>query len=227
MAHDTPDIQAERRERTGSRYSKRLRDQGRLPAIVYGHKKGAVAISVDRKETLTILRDGAHLVNLKVSEKESQTCLVKDLQFGYLGDNVIHIDFARVDLNEEVTVNVRLHYSGDPKSAKVPGAVLTTDMTELEIICKAGEIPGEIVVDIENLEQSITVGEVQLPDGVRCELDPETPIIHIDIVEEIEDAEEAEVVGDAEPEVITEAKDDESASDDAEAAEAAGNEDDS
>ena len=201
MKHETPTIAAEPRERIGSRYARRLRQAGRLPAMIYGHGMGSVPVSVDEKSTLAILHDGAHLVNLTLSDK-SETCLVKDLQFGYLGDNVIHIDFARVDLEEEVEVNVHLEFEGEPAAAKEAGAIIVHDLTELEITCKAGEIPDQIVVDIANLVETITIGELKLPEGVRCNLDPETTVVHIEIVAEEAEGEEAAVVGEAEPEVI-------------------------
>ena len=104
MAHETPTINATTRDQLGTRYSKRLRKTGRLPGVIYGHKANPVAISVDEKETLTVLKKGAHVINVAIDGKQPETCLIKDLQFGYLGDNVIHVDFARVDLNEEVAV---------------------------------------------------------------------------------------------------------------------------
>jgi len=204
MANETPTLIAERRERTGSRYAKRLRRAGRLPAVIYGHQEDPVAVSVDQKETIDALRKGSHIVTVDIGGK-GETCLVKDLQFGYLGDDVIHVDFTRVNLDEEVTVNVHLHFTGEPEAAKQPGAVLTTDLTELEIVCKASDIPHEIVVDLGQMEQSITVGEVQLPPGTRTDFEPDTPVAHIDWIAEEAAGEEVEVVGEEEPEIITEA----------------------
>ena len=209
MSRETPTVQATRRDRTGSRYAKRLRNAGRLPAVIYGHKIDNVAISLDSKETLNLLHHGVHLLNVSIDGAANETCLVKELQFGYLGDNVIHIDLARVDLDEEVTVNVHIHFVGEPENAKKPGAVLNYDLTELEIICKASDIPDEIRIDISGMENSYNVSEVTLPAGIRTELDPETSICHISFVEEEAEGEEIEIAGTAEPEVITDRKDEE------------------
>jgi large subunit ribosomal protein L25 len=214
--HETPTITAQARERIGSRYAKRLRNQGRLPAVIYGHQQDPVSIHVDEKETVSILEHGAHIVNVKVADGPSETCLVKELQFGYLGDNVIHLDFARVSLDEEVEVSVHLRFVGEPAAAKKPGAVLSHAITELEVICKASDIPDEIVVNIANMEDVFTVGEIALPAGVRTELKPETPISMITFIAEEVVAEAAEVVGEAEPEVITERKPEETAAESAE-----------
>lgn len=210
MAHDTPTIHAVPRDRTGSRFAKRLRDTGRLPAIIYGHRIDPLAVSVDEKEVLGHLRHGSHVFFVNVEGATTETCLVKDLQFGYLGDNVIHVDFARVDLEEEVEVKVRLHFVGAPKSAARPGAVVNHPLNELEVICKVNAIPDEIRVDAsKTVEDMLTVAELELPAGVRTEVDPETPVLVVSIIAEEETAgEAAEVVGAeaAEPEVITEAK---------------------
>ena len=211
MKHETPKIEAERREKVGTVYAQRLRKSGRLPAIIYGHKKDPVAVSIDEKEILTHLHRGTHVLDIAVKGSGSETVLVKDLQFGYLGDNVLHVDFARVDLEEEVTVLVNLAFVGVPQAAAQTGAILTHDMTSLEVICLVNAIPGEIPVDLTLMGEGtlITVGDIELPTGVRATVEPETPLTHISFVKKEEEAvgEEVEVTTDGtEPEVITEAK---------------------
>lgn len=202
MSNDTPTIVAEPRERTGSRYSQRLRKEGRLPAVMYGHKQNPLAISVDETELLEIVRHGAHVMNVKI-DGQSQTCLVKDLQFGYLGDNVIHVDFARVDLDEEVHVNVHLRFMGKPAGADKPGAVVTHDLTELEVICKVNAIPDEIRVDQTAMTDMMTIADIKLPSGVRAAAPADTPIAHISFVHEEIAGEAVAVEGEGpEPEII-------------------------
>ena len=211
MKHETPKIEARPRDKTGSAYARRLRKTGRLPAVIYGHKKDPVAVSVDEKEILLHLHQGAHVMEVNVAGIGSQTVLVKDLQFGYLGDNVLHIDFARVDLEEEVHVQVALNFSGEPHAAAQTGAILSHDLTSLEVICRVDRIPEEIKVDLTWMGEGtlITVGQIELPTGVRTRISPDTPVSHISFVKKEEETvgEEVEVVeGAAEPEVITEAK---------------------
>jgi large subunit ribosomal protein L25 len=203
--HETPTLSAQTRERLGSRYSQRLRKEGRLPAVIYGHKSNPVAVSLDEKETLTILKHGTHVINIKMGEGPAETCLVKDLQFGYLGDNVIHVDLARVDLDEEVEVNVHLHYIGTPESAKKPGAILTYDITELEVRCKVRDIPEEIRVDLSLMGEIFLVKELKLPPGVKPLLSPESAVARIGFVAEEVTAEAAEATATvaAQPEVLT------------------------
>ncbi len=66
MKHDTPKIEAERREKVGTVYAQRLRKAGRLPAVIYGHKKDPVAVSIDEKEILTHLHHGTHVLYISV-----------------------------------------------------------------------------------------------------------------------------------------------------------------
>ena len=211
MKHETPKIEARPRDKTGSAYARRLRKTGRLPAVIYGHKKDPVAVSVDEKEILLHLHQGAHVMEVNVAGIGSQTVLVKDLQFGYLGDNVLHIDFARVDLEEEVHVQVALNFFGEPQAAAQAGAILSHDLTSLEVICRVNQIPEEIRVDLTWMGEGtlLTVGQVELPSGVRTPMGPGTPVSHISFVKKEEEivGEEVEVAeGAGEPEVITEAK---------------------
>ncbi len=209
MSHPTPTLKAEVRERIGTRYSQRLRKSGKLPAIIYGHGQAPVAIAIEQSEVLSHLHHGAHLFSIDIAGGSTETCLVNELQFGYLGDEVIHLDFTRVDLDEEVEVAVHLKFVGSPEAVKKPGAVLSHDLTELEVICKANNIPEEIRVDLSKMTEVITVAELKLPEGVRTEIDPEHAVAHIDFIEEEDEGEAAEVTGSAEPEVITERKDEE------------------
>ncbi|MFZ4750183.1 MAG: 50S ribosomal protein L25, partial [Phycisphaerales bacterium] len=110
MAKEVPTIQASTRDRVGSRYSKRLRAAGRLPAVIYGHGSEPLAVHVDEKITINALKKGLHVINLDIEGKGAETCLVKDLQFGFMGDDVIHMDLARVNLDEVVTVTVSFEF---------------------------------------------------------------------------------------------------------------------
>jgi large subunit ribosomal protein L25 len=210
MSTQRPTIKASRRDRLGTRYASRLRKAGQLPAVIYGHKSNPIAVSVDAKETITHLEHGLHVMDVALDGGKAETCLVKELQFGYLGDNVIHIDFARVDLDEMVEVKVHLKFIGTPESAKATGAVLTFDITDLEVRCKVRDIPEEVRVDISAMEDLFLVKQIQLPAGVVPAVDPEKIVAHISFVaEEVIAAPEAAAVETAvaaEPEVISETK---------------------
>ena len=204
MSHDTPTIAARKRERTGSRYAQRLRKAGELPAVVYGHGEDPVHVSVNEKEVLSHLHHGAHVFEMQIDGAAAETCLVKDLQFGYLGDNVIHVDFTRVDLNERVTVHVHIHWVGTPAEAEKAGAILRHDLTELTVNCTVRSIPEEIRVDLSEMDgTTLTAGEITLPEGMTLEDDPATPVASITIAAEPVDGDDAD--GDGQPEVIGDA----------------------
>lgn len=211
MSHETPTIQANRRDRLGSRYAQRLRRSGRLPAVIYGHKSDPLAVHMDEKETLRLVRHGIHVLKIQVDEGEIETCLVKDLQFGYLGDNVIHVDLARVDLDEEVHVSVHLRFVGTPEATRRPGTIVHYDITELPVTCRVREIPDEIKVDIAAMTDSFLASSIVLPENVRTDLDPDAIVARIETVLEAAEGEAAAVEAVAQPEVITERKDEEAA----------------
>lgn len=202
MAHETPTITAQPRERTGSRYAQRLRQSGRLPAVVYGHKKDTLSVSVDSIETLTHLHHGTHVINLEIEGVGSETCLVKDLQFGYLGDDVVHVDFARVKLDEIVTVIVRLEFHGQLGGIKEVGAVFVQDHADIEVTCAVRNIPELITVELGDHETSISVGEIEFPPNVTPTAAADVTVAHItiqaeEVIEPVE-VEEGEVVADGE-----------------------------
>jgi large subunit ribosomal protein L25 len=205
MSTMTPTVSAEPRERIGSRYAQRLRKAGRLPAVVYGHKQDPVAISVDGKSMLQMLERGNRVFELAIDGGVTETVLVKDLQFGYLGDNVVHIDFARVDFNEQVTVNVQLHFIGQPSESMKSGSVMQTDAAEVQITTTVSRIPEAIRVDLTEMSGTVlTAGDLVLPEGAVLVTDPTVPIISITLVSDVAEGEEVEIGGDVQPERIGE-----------------------
>ena len=200
MSKETPVLVAKKRDKLGTRYTRRLRAAGELPANVYGHGSEPMPISLNEHATLYALKKGAHVLALKFEDGATDTVLVKDLQFGYLGDNVIHMDLARVNLDEIVTVKVHLSFVGQPEAAKKPGAIIVYDMPDIELSCKVRDIPEEIKTDLSQLAgEALTVGMLKLPaTGVT-----ET-ILRIQIMkEEAAAGEAAAPAAGAAPEVLT------------------------
>jgi large subunit ribosomal protein L25 len=206
MSTETPQVKIELRDKLGTRYAQRLRKNGRLPASIYGAGKDPVSVSVDEKEIITHLRHGSHVMELDNGDGSPATVLIKALQFGYLGDNLIHIDFARVNLTQVVKVNAKLEIVGQPTQSSEVGAMLEIIRPEIEIECMVKDIPGSIPVDLSTVEEVFTIGDLNLPDGVKVMLDEARHIAHITFVkEEVEEKPvEAETVEGQEstPEVI-------------------------
>ena len=210
MAHETPVVKVELRNRLGTTYARRLRKNGRLPATIYGQGNDPISVSVDEKEIIHHLTSGSHVIGLDNGDGSPATVLVKDLQFGYLGDNLIHLDFTRVNLTQVVTVKISLEIVGQPTSLSEAGAVLEIPRPEIEIECMVKDIPESIRVDLTTVEEIFTIADLELPEGVRATLDPERHIAHVTIVQEIEEVvEEVSIDGEegaeeATPEVISE-----------------------
>lgn len=208
MSRTTPSIVARRRDRVGTRYARRLRQTGQLPAVIYGHGAAPLAVSVDQKQLLTVLRQGTHVVKLDIEGEGGETCLVKDLQFGYLGDNLIHVDFTRVNLEERVTVHVHLDFVNTPASLGA-GSLLTHDHSELTVTCRVDSIPDVIRVDLSKMDGNhLNAGEIELPPGMELAMDPGTCVASVTRVRTEATGEAATVVAEAAPEpaVIRERK---------------------
>jgi large subunit ribosomal protein L25 len=203
-------LEATRREELGSRANFRLRKTGQVPGVIYGHKEAVVPIKLDRKTFVAHLSRGAHVFSLSIDGK-SEPVLLKDVQFDHLGSEVLHVDFARVDLNERVTVTIALQLKGEPKGEK-EGGVLQQIINELEIEALVTEIPDVITHDVSDMEKDavLHIRELKLPPGVKCLQDGE--LIVATCREVLEQAPAAVVEeGAAEPEVITKGKTEEEA----------------
>lgn len=212
-------IKVQVREQLGSRANKRLRDQGLVPAVVYGHKEAVLPIAVNRKEVSRHLDAGAHLFDLAISG-QTEHVLVKEVQYDHLGIDVLHVDFSRVDLNERVEVTVPIELKGEPKGEK-DGAVLQQILNTLEIECLVTEIPHSIVVDVTHMEKDsvLHLSEIKLPTGATTKQDGELIVAKVEEIKEEVAAVEPAAEGAAEPEVIGQKERDEKAAAEAAATE--------
>jgi large subunit ribosomal protein L25 len=202
MATQAAQITVKSRAELGSRANKRLRDSGFVPGVIYGHKEAVVPVTVPRKEVTNHLNHGAHLFDLALDGK-SEKVLVKEVQYDHLGIEVIHVDFARVSLDERVEVTVPVELKGEPKNdGEVPG-VVTQVINELEIETLVTDIPDAIVLNIAEMKigDQFTVADLKLPPGAKTKQDPDAVVVTFKEVKEEEAAPAAEGET-AEPEVI-------------------------
>jgi large subunit ribosomal protein L25 len=208
-------ITANPRSELGSRANRRLRAAGCIPAVVYGHKEAVVPVTLPDKQIVTHLEHGAHVFDLSMNG-QSEKVLVKDVQYDHLGMEILHVDFARVSLDERVQVTVPLELRGTPKGED-DGGVLQQVINELEIECIVTDIPSEIRHNIADmgLDSVLHISDIQLPPGIRCLQDAELIVATVREVVEAEPAEEAET-GAAEPEVIGRKAEDEEGAEDKE-----------
>src|SRR5881394_3416631 len=135
-------VTAKPRPELGSRANKRLRDQGLIPGVIYGHKEAVVPVTLPKKELATHLNRGAHLFAVSLDGK-NENVLVKEVQYDHLGIEILHVDFARVSLDEKVEVTVPLELKGTPKGED-EGGVLQQMVATVEIECLVTDIPDKI-----------------------------------------------------------------------------------
>lgn len=202
-------LKATKRDRLGSRYAQRYRREGLLPAVLYGHGAEPLAITLDDREAVRHIKQGEKVFSLTLDGESDQVALLKDIQFDYLGDTIVHIDLARVDLDEMVEVSVPVRLVGEAVGLKSAGAVLAHPVVELELRCRVTSIPEHYEVDVSNLgvDESIHVRDLPPQEGLEILTDEDAVLATIHVKAEEASAEAAAVEGSAaEPEVIRERK---------------------
>ena len=199
-------LQAEIRDRTGSTAAVAVRKQGRIPAVVYGHKQEPISISLNAHDFVEALHHGHRLMDITISGN-TQKMLVKDLQYDYLGRDIIHADLVRVDVTEMITVTVPVELKGTAQGTH-EGGIIEEHADHLEIECLAINIPELVVVSVKDLGvgESIHAGDVKLPDGVSLVSSPELIVATCRVLAVTKTTEEIEAEAPQAPEVIREKK---------------------
>ncbi len=206
---ETLTLKAQMREHTGSRVSAKLREQGMIPAIVYGHKKEPVAVCLDEHNFVEGLHHGHRLMNVEI-DGDTQSMIVKDLQYDELGKNIIHADLMRVDVTERVKVTVPIELKGTAKGTH-EGGIIEEHCDHIEIECRVTDIPESIIVSVKEMDigDSIHARDIELATGAEMVSDPELLLVTCHVVTAAKTTEELEEEEPAAPEVIGEAKEEE------------------
>jgi len=197
-------LKAEIREQIGSKAVQKVRQQGRIPAIVYGHKQQPVAVSLDAHNFVEGLHHGHRLMDVQIGTKKEKM-IVKELQYDYLGKNIIHADLMRVDMTEAIKVTVPIELKGTAKGT-YEGGIIEEHVDHLEIECKVTDIPKTIVVSVKeiNVGDALHASDIELPDGIKLISSPETLIVTCHLVAAAKTTEQVEEEMPAAPEVIGE-----------------------
>lgn len=204
-------LEVSRRESTGKEVAKKLRRDGKVPAVVYGGHREPVAITVDRKSVSELIQKSEHGIRsvflLKMAGSDQQRhAMIKELTIDPISRRMTHIDFVRVIMDEKLKVTVPVHTTGTSKGVK-DGGLLDFQVRELHVECLPNAIPDSIDVDITELggHDYYRVKDLKLPEGVRVLDDPERVVVGVTYAR-AEVSETAE--GAAEPEVIKKGKTD-------------------
>jgi large subunit ribosomal protein L25 len=211
-------LTAEARELKGSAESRRSRRAGRVPVEIYGHGQANVSLTLDAHVLGLALQTPAQVFTLDI-EGKSESCLVKEVQYDTFGQQILHVDFARVDLSEEVEVEIQLEFTGRAKGVVEDGGTMVVHHPTVSVKCRADSIPEVLAVDVAEIAigHALHANEIQFPPGVKLdehEMDAETQIVGVvapkaeepevdeDAVEGVEGEAPAEgdAEGDAKPE---------------------------
>jgi large subunit ribosomal protein L25 len=202
---DIATLKVHPRPGTGSRAAQKLRKAGLIPAVVYGHKEPVAQIAVDAIELGRAIRvQHARTFRLDIDGK-TDTVLIKELQWDYLGSEMIHVDFERRSLSERVQVAVPIELRNSPKATG--GGVLEQPLHRLHVECSFGGIPEAIRLDIAGLTlgQPIHVSDLKLPEGVTALDSPELVVVQLKLPGAEPDA-ASEAAEGTQPEVLTKGK---------------------
>ena len=202
--NDDFDLIAEIREDQGKGASRRLRHQGKVPAIIYGAGRPPRALVFDHNRVIQQLENESFyssVLNIKVGEK-SQAAILKDVQRHPAKPLVMHMDFQRIVEDQEIKMSVPLHFIGEDVAVGVKqgGGAVSHLMNEVDIICLPKHLPEFIDVDITDLEldEMLTLSDIKLPEGVSIPAlaqgpEADRPIVSIHVIKEVVIEEEEEL----------------------------------
>lgn len=196
---------------TGTRSSRRLRAEGKVPAVVYGLGRDPIPVTVDWRELRSCLITDAGvnaLIDLSIEgEGESQLAIVKDMLRHPIRRSVDHVDFLLIRRDQEITVDVPLVAEGASTALENDGGMIETLLNTLAINAKPGSIPDQLTYDISSLAvgDTVTVADLTLPAGVSTDVDPEEVIASAQVSRA---AIEAEAIEAADAEVAAEQSED-------------------
>ena len=192
-------LAAETGRALGSRSSRRLLRDGKVPAVVYGLDRDTLSVAVewpDLRAALTTEAGLNALITLAVDGDEDLT-IVKDLQRDPVRRDVVHVDFLRVSRDVEIEVEVPIVLEGHAEKVEREDGTISHLLFSLAVYAKPGSIPNELTVDVTEMElhDSIRVADLSLPSGVRTEVDEDEVVVSAQISREtIEVAEEEELI---------------------------------
>jgi large subunit ribosomal protein L25 len=196
-------IVAQKRDGRGTRGARRLRRQGLVPAVVYGHKEATVSVALPGDELAKAIRHGVRVLDLQADGK-TEKALIRDVQWDHLGKELLHVDFARVAADERVVVTVPMEVRGIAPGIAA-GGVLEQPMHTLSVECLAVRVPDSIRVNVGELQLggTIHVKDLVLPPEVKAMADPEALVVQV-VQKQLEEAPAAAPAApeQAEPEVI-------------------------
>jgi large subunit ribosomal protein L25 len=175
-------LKAQARDGRGKGAARKLRAQGLVPGVLYGHGVEPVSIALSGKEVQQFFRQShgaAMVVDLEV-DGAMHMVIPREVQRDHLRGRYIHIDFLEVRRDEKVKMSVEIHEVGEAAGVKT-GGVLEHHLRDVEIECLPGDVPEQIDADVTELElgDMIRVRDIVVPPGVTILTDPDTPVLSV------------------------------------------------
>lgn len=200
----------------GKNEARRLRASGRVPGVLYGAKKGTLAVSLDPKQISRILQsETGHntIFDLQVGGENARVMIV-DWQYDPMYGKLLHIDLKRIAMDEKIRVKIPIHLVGEAEGVKQQGGIMDQVLREVEVECLPDDIPGHIDADVTKLVFGtvLRVSDLQPGGKLKFLTDAGQTVAHITSVKEEEvaptpeAAAEAAAAAPAEPEVIKKGK---------------------
>lgn len=174
-------LSVRQRKRSGRGHARRLRQQGEIPAIVYG-KSGSHALAVSEPVFRQLMRQvggSSAIVEIKDDAGNTFPALIQDIQRNPATDAFIHVDFLEVDISTPITTHVHVVTHGEAVGVKAENGVLEVVLHMLDVRCLPNDLPEHITVDIEGLHagESIHIRDLPTIPGVEYLGDPDNPVI--------------------------------------------------
>ncbi len=202
-------LAAERREGTGKGVARKLRQAGKIPAVLYGREMDAIHISIDAHKAELLFRSipvDNTVVELTIEgDKTPHQTLIREIQSHPYRGYLVHVDFLRIQAGVMVDMNVPLHLVGDPIGVREHGGVLEQTIHDIPISCIPSAIPESIDIDVSalDLNDTLHVSDLVVAEGIEIQLPPERTICSVAVPRALIEADEDEDEAD-EPEVIGE-----------------------
>jgi large subunit ribosomal protein L25 len=182
-------VSAQSRSSRGKNEARRLRAKGMIPAVVYGGKSDAVAVTVDPKTLLRVLRSEAGrntILSLDLGDGGKTSAILKSWQVDPVNEKFIHADFYRIAMDVALKVKVPIHAVGEARGVKVDAGILEIIMREVEVECLPGDIPERIDVDVSDLgiHGAVRVSDLKISDKVKILDEADQIVVHVVSVKE-------------------------------------------
>ncbi len=211
-------IKGEKRELFGKNASRRLRREGKVPAVLYGGGRTNTHLVLHKKDIFVILRSesGENTIFKTAFDSDSLDTMIKEVQIDPVRDEILHIDLIQIAMDKVVKVSVPVEVKGEAVGVKAEGGFIDLVMREVEIECLPHDIPENIEIDISHLHlhQSIKVEDISPSSGVKIVSDPHAVVVLIEaptkeeevVVKEKEEEEVSVMTEEEQPEVIKKEK---------------------